>query len=50
MRAKRELSVIERRPCYENKEAEQEALGRAAMKFALIGEKYNDKKTKKSTA
>lgn len=50
MRAKRELSVIERRPCYENKEAEQEALGRAAMKFALIGEKYSDEKTKKSTA
>lgn len=42
------FEVIEHRPCYESKEAEQEALGRAALKLAMIDEKY--KKKEKNTA
>lgn len=50
MKTKKEFKVVENRPHYENKEAEQEALGRGAIKFALIGEKYSKGSSKKSTA
>lgn len=48
MKTKKEFKVVENRPHYENKEAEQEALGRGAMKLALIGEKYKSEVNKNS--
>lgn len=38
-----EMKVIERRPTYNSKEEEREALSRGALKLAMIGEKYSKK-------